>query len=84
MEEIQKGTWAVPPAEGDYTKFEWRYYESNDSLDKVSSFYKSEMPSKGWEETGWMEIQDMHWGMYNRTAKMTQLWSGSAHRTIRL
>jgi hypothetical protein len=64
--QIQKGSWSIPPAEGDYAKFEWRYYESSASLDQVSAFYKSEMPAKGWAEQGWMEVQEMHWGMYNK------------------
>jgi hypothetical protein len=64
--QIQKGSWSIPPAEGDYSKFEWRYYETNDSLDKVATFYRSQMPAKGWEEKGWMEVQQMNWGMYNK------------------
>ncbi len=64
--QIQKGSWAIPPAEGDYSRFEWRYYETNDSLDKVAAFYRSQMPAKGWKEMGWMEVPEMNWGMYNK------------------
>ena len=64
--QIQKGSWAIPPAEGDYSKFEWRYYEVKDSLDKIAAFYRSQMPNKGWEEKGWMEVQQMNWGMYTK------------------
>jgi len=64
--QVQKGTWSIPPAEGDYSKFEWRYYETNDSLEKVAAFYRSQMPAKGWKEMGWMEVQGMSWGMYNK------------------
>jgi hypothetical protein len=64
--QIQKGSWSIPPAEGDYSKFEWRYYEVKDSLDKVAAFYKSQMPAKGWEEQAWMEVQEVNWGMYNK------------------
>ena len=42
--QIQKGSWAIPPAEGDYSKFEWRYYETKDSFDDIAAFYKSQMP----------------------------------------
>jgi len=64
--QIQKGSWSIPPAEGDYGRFEWRYYESSDSLEKVAAFYKSQMTAKGWAEQGWMEIQEMNWGMFNK------------------
>ena len=64
--QIQKGSWSIPPAEGDYSKFEWRYYETNDSLAKVAAFYRSQMPAKGWEEKGWMDVQQMNWGMYDK------------------
>jgi hypothetical protein len=65
--QIQKGTWAVPPAEdSDYSKFEWRYYESSAGVETVSAFYKSQMPAKGWTEKGWMEMQEVYWGMYDK------------------
>ena len=65
--QAQKGSWSVPPAQGEYTNFEWRYYETDDSLDKVSAFYKARMPDNGWTEKGWMELPEMHWGMYEKS-----------------
>jgi len=26
--QVTKGSWSIPPAEGDYSKVEWRYYET--------------------------------------------------------
>jgi len=77
--QIQKGSWSIPPAEGDYSKMEWRYYETNDSLDKVASFYKSQMPDKGWEEQGWVEVQEMNWSMYvkNNENDAAMIWVSS-------
>jgi hypothetical protein len=45
--QVQEMNWSIPPAEGDYTQVEWRYYETNDSLTSVSAFYKSNMPGNG-------------------------------------
>jgi len=64
--QVQKGSWSIPPAEGDYSKVEWRYYESGDNLDTIATFYKNQMPAKGWEEMGWMEVPDMRYGVYNK------------------
>jgi len=64
--QVQKGSWSIPPSEGDYSKVEWRYYESGDDLDTIAAFYKSQMPAKGWEEMGWMEVLEMSWGLYNK------------------
>lgn len=68
--QIQKGSWAIPPAEGDYSKFEWRYYETKDNLDNVAAFYKGQMSVKGWGEEMWMEAsQQMYWGMYTKNGE---------------
>lgn len=64
--QVQKGSWSIPPAEGDYSKVEWRYYETSDNVSNVVSFYKDKMPGKGWEQMGWMEMPEMNWGMYNK------------------
>jgi hypothetical protein len=65
--QIQKGSWAIPPADdSDYSKFEWRYYETNASLSEVSDFYTEQMEAKGWEQQGWMETPQMNWGMFNK------------------
>jgi hypothetical protein len=77
--QTQKGSWAVPPSEGDYSKFEWRYYETSDAIDKVGAFYKREMPVKGWEQTAWMDVQQMQWGsfMKNSEADAAMVWASS-------
>lgn len=65
--EIQKANWSIPPSnDSDYAKMEWRYYEVKASIDEVASFYKQQMPAKGWSEQGWMETPEMNWGMFNR------------------
>ncbi len=65
--QVQKGTWSIPPSDdADYGKFEWRYYESSASMSDVAAFYRSQMPGKGWEEKGWMEMGEVSWGMYNK------------------
>jgi hypothetical protein len=50
-EQTQKGDWAIPPAEGDWSRLEWRYYrmvEAAGSVEEVGRFYKNEMPKNGW------------------------------------
>ncbi|MBA7683058.1 hypothetical protein ES703_91414 [subsurface metagenome] len=64
--QVQKGSWSIPSTEGDYSKVEWRYYESGDSPETIAAFYKTQMPAKGWEEMGWMEVPDMSWGLYSK------------------
>jgi len=64
--QVQKGSWSIPSEEGEWSKMEWRYYETKDSVSKVTSFYKSQMPGKGWQETTWMEIEEMSWGYYSK------------------
>ena len=64
--QVQKGSWSIPPTEGDYSKVEWRYYESGDNLDTIATSYKTQMPARGWEEMGWMEVPEMRWGIYNK------------------
>lgn len=64
--EIQKGSWATPPAGGDYSRVEWRYYEADADVSAVATFYKSAMPGEGWQEATWVEVPDGRWGMYNK------------------
>ena len=63
---IDNSNWAIPPVEGEYTKAEWRYFETKDSADEVSAFYKSRMAAKGWSEQGVMNLPGMNWGMYSK------------------
>lgn len=78
-DQVQKGSWTIPPAEGDYSRMEWRYYETGDSLEKVSAYYKAQMPKQGWQEMGWMEVQNMNWGMYNKNDEndAAMIWMSS-------
>jgi len=77
--QVQKGTWAIPPAEGEWSKVEWRYYETGGSVSEVVTFYKSQMPGNGWQETMWMEMQEMSWGVYNKNNEQdaAMVWIGS-------
>ena len=77
--QAQKGSWSVPPTEGDYSKVEWRYYESGDDVDTIANFYKTQMPARDWEEVAWMDVQDMKWGMYykNNENDAAMVWVAS-------
>ena len=66
LQNVQQASYSTPPAQGDYAKFEWRYYESNDSVENIAAFYKKEMPARGWTEAGWMEVPQMNYGMFNK------------------
>ena len=68
--QVQEMNWSIPPAEGDYTEVEWRYYETNDSPASVSAFYKSNMPGNGWgEHVGWMEMPELTMGVYSKNGE---------------
>ena len=64
--EVQQMSWSIPPADGDYSRVEWHYYETGDQVTAVSAFYKGQMVSSGWQEMGWMEMPEMNWGMYTK------------------
>jgi hypothetical protein len=64
--QVQKGSWAIPAEQGEWSKVEWRYYETGDSTDDVASFYKSSMPGKGWDEMMWMEAEGIAWAYYTK------------------
>jgi hypothetical protein len=46
--------WATVTQEG--KEVEMRMYQTDDSVDEVADFYKSEMPDNGWDEAMWMSI----------------------------
>jgi len=52
--QVQKGSWSIPPAEEEWAKVEWRYYEldgAND-VDMVARFYCPRTAGKkpcGWK-----------------------------------
>ena len=73
LRQIQKSSMPVPPTVGN-AKAEFRYYETNDSLEKVVAFYKSQMPAKGWDETPWTEAPQLSMGMYTRNAEENIAW----------
>jgi hypothetical protein len=65
-DQIAKGAWSIPPAEGDWSKVEWHYYETNDTPGNVVQFYKSQMPDNGWQENMWMDAGGMSWSFYQK------------------
>jgi hypothetical protein len=65
-DQIQKGSWAIPAEDDQYSEAEWRYYETGDDTSDVSAFYKSKMTANGWEEMMWMEAEGMAWGYYSK------------------
>ena len=77
--QIQEMAWTIPSEEGEWTKAEWRYYETGDSVSTVTTFYKSQMPGKGWQDTFWMEMEEMQWGCYikNNEQDVAWVWIGS-------
>jgi hypothetical protein len=65
--ETQKGNWSIPASQdADYTRFEWRFYQTGASPTDVAAFYKSKMPASGWTDVSWIEMQGTSWGMYNK------------------
>ena len=75
----QKGSWAIPAEQGEWSKMEWRYYETRDTADDVAAFYKSRMPGNGWNETMWMEAEGMAWAYYTKNGENdgAMFWSAS-------
>jgi hypothetical protein len=61
----------------DYTNVEWGMYETDDSVDDVSDFYKDKMPDKGWDEEGWFDFTfetDVAWGGFTRDDGDSAAW----------
>jgi len=65
-DQTAKGAWAVPPAEGDWSEVEWRYYKAKAAVSDVTRFYRSKMPENGWEEMMWMEAGEAGWAFYQK------------------
>jgi len=81
-EQTQKGGWAIPPAEGDWSRVEWRYYrmpEVAGTVEEAGRFYKNEMPKNGWQETMWLEMEDMTMSYYSKNGERdgAAVWIGS-------
>lgn len=62
--QVQEFNISIPPEEGEYSRVEWRYYETGDDIDKVVDFYKDKMPDNGWDEMMWMDMMEIAYGMY--------------------
>lgn len=77
--QAQKGSWEIPPEQGEWAEVEWRYYETDDSADDVAAFYQSQMPNQGWEEILWMEAEGIAWGYYSKNDEKdgAMFWCGS-------
>jgi hypothetical protein len=61
---------AAAPQAGQLQKMEWSGYKLDQKPQQIVSFYKSEMPKRGWAQTMWVEgsseAGDMTWGMYRK------------------
>jgi hypothetical protein len=80
----------------DWEQSGWATYETGDSVDDVSNFYKDKMPDNGWEEEGWFDIsfgEGAAWGNFTRddgdsaawvfvsgTEDQTEIVIGAAHK----
>ncbi len=73
---IQEFNMSFAPDESEYSKFEWRYYESNASVDDIVDFYKDKMPENGWDEQMWMDMGEIAYGMYmkNNEKDAAMVW----------
>jgi hypothetical protein len=67
--QIQKGSWAIPAEQGEWSKVEWRYFETSDGTNNVASFYRAEMLDKGWTEMMWMEAEGIAWAYYTKNGE---------------
>jgi len=63
---IDTGSITIPVDEDEWSEMEWHYYATGDSVNKVVSFYQSEMPDSGWQEMGWMNMGLMTGGTYTK------------------
>ena len=61
---MTKGSWAIPPEQGEWQRVEWRYYESGDSQSQIVAFYQSAMPANGWQQIAAMEMEEVSWFYY--------------------
>ena len=61
----------------DWEQSEWATYESGDSWETVSDWYKGKMPDSGWEEEGWSNFSfegGVAWGSYTRDGGNSAAW----------
>lgn len=76
--QVQKGGWAIPAVEKKWGDLEWSYYETKDSVSKVSAFYKEQMPIAGWKAEGWFDKDVMAYCSYtkNNGKDGAMAWAG--------
>jgi hypothetical protein len=48
---------------------EWRFFEATADLTTVSNFYQSQMPSKGWTKTMWMDMGPLSQGTFQKNSR---------------
>lgn len=75
-DQIQEFNMSFAPDEGEYSKVEWRYYETGDDIDNVIDFYKDKMQDNGWDEMMWMDMMEVAYGMYmkNNEKDAAMVW----------
>ena len=71
--QVQQVSQPLPQAVG-YAKADFRFYETNDSLDKVVAFYKGQMPAKGWEDASCTDTPQFSMGAYSKNSLEHIAW----------
>ena len=76
--QIARGSWAIPPEEGEWQRAEWRHYETGDSQSTVVAFYQSAMAQNGWQQMMEMEIEEISWFWYTKNNEQdgAMVWIG--------
>jgi hypothetical protein len=78
-DQVLEQSWAIPPAEEEWSEMEWKYFESGDSISDITEFYKDKMPDNGWEEMFFMDAAGgFAMGMYmkNNEKDGAMIWAG--------
>ena len=65
-DQIQEFNMSFAPDDSEYSRWEWRYYESNADIDDVIDFYKDKMGDNGWNEQMWMDVVEVAYGVYEK------------------
>ena len=75
-DQIEEFSMSFSPDEGDYSEWEWRYYETGADVEDVVDFYKDKMPDNGWDEQMWMDMGEVAYGMYfkNNEKDAAMVW----------
>jgi len=75
-DQIEEFSMSFSPDEGDYSEWEWRYYETGADIDDVIDFYKDKMPDNGWDEQMWADMGEVAYGMYfkNNEKDAAMVW----------